>query len=247
VETPTFTPTEAISTPTGTPTGTAAATATATGTPTGTAAATATATHTVVLPTVTATATVSAEISTPTVTRTATSTNTPLPIDATIIVGSATGEPGSTVMVSVSLETTVEVAGTQNDIAFDPRTRVVANEQGNPKCMVNPAIDKGQTSFAFQPVDCTPGTDCTGIRALVLALDNVTPIPDGSVLYTCEVMIANDATGSFPLTCSNPGAGDPDGNRVGADCTNGAITVAVETEATIVIGDAVGAPATSSR
>jgi len=254
IETPTFTPTlpvistptgtptgtaEATATATGTPTGTAAATATATGTPTGTAAATATATNTVGGPT--ATATVQAATSTATVTRTATATNTPLPIDATIIVGSAAGEAGGTAMVEVSLETTVEVAGTQNDIAFDPMARIAADEEGNPKCTVNPAINKPGTTFAFQPVDCTPGTDCTGVRALVLALDNVTPIPSGSVLYTCEIEIAVDATGTFPLTCSSPGAGDPDGNRVGADCTNGTITVAIATDATIVIGDAVGA------
>lgn len=253
VGTPTFTPTEGLSTPTGTPTGTAEATATgtptgtaaatatgtvtATGTPTGTAAATAT--STVAAPTATATAP-SVETSTATATRTATATNTPLPVDATIIVGSATGAPGSTVMFNVSLETSVDVAGTQNDITFDPKARITADDEGNPKCTVNPAIEKPGTTFAFQPVDCTPGTNCTGVRALVLALDNVTPIPDGSVLYTCEVQIAADATDTYALACSSPGAGDPDGNRVGADCTDGTITVA-SGAATIVIGDTVGA------
>jgi hypothetical protein len=58
---------------------------------------------------------------------------------------------------------------------------------------VNDAIEKGGTSFAFQPSGCTAGTDCTGVRALVLALDNVDPIPTGSVLYTCQVAIAGDA------------------------------------------------------
>ena len=224
--------------PTGTATGTAAATATAT--PTGTAAATVTATSTVGAPTPTATATVVSETNTATATGTATPTKTALPIEATIAVGSATGEPGSTVPFDVTLQTTVEVAGTQNDIAFDLDARIAANDEDEPDCTVNPAIMKLGTTFAFQPVDCTPGVDCLSVRAIVLALDNLLPIPSGSVLFTCQVEIASDATGSYPLTCSNSAAGDPDGNPVGAACTNGTITVEVDTDATVIIGDAQG-------
>jgi len=145
------------------------------------------------------------------------------------------------VTIEISLETTVEVAGTQNDISFDPKAPIAANSSNQPDCTANPDIHKNGTSFAFQPAGCTPGTTCTGVRALVLALNNVDPIPSGSVLYTCQVAIAADATGSIPLPCSNAGAGDPDGNPVGTDCNAGTITVAVPAEATIVIGMAVGA------
>ena len=235
---------------TGTPTGTAAATATATasatGTSTGTAAATATATNTVGVATPTATPTIVAETSTATATSTATPTNTSLPIEATIVVGSATGQPGDTVPLEVTLQSAVEVAGTQNDITFDMDAPIAANEEGDPDCTVNPAIMKNGTTFAFQPIDCTPGTDCTGVRAIVLALDNLTPIPSGSVLYTCQVAIADDATGIHPLTCSNASSGDPDGNRVGTVCTNGMITVEEDTDATIIVGDANGAAGTEA-
>lgn len=263
-DTPTATATvDVIDTPTGTPTGTAAATATATatapavdtptGTPTGTVAATATSTATVPVvvntPTVTATvpagatatATQAGETATATASRTATVTNTPLPVDATIIVGSGTGPAGGTTTISVALETDVEVAGTQNDIAFAPQARIAADDDGDPDCAVNGAIDKDGTTFAFQPVGCTPGTDCTSVRALVLALNNVDPIPDGSVLYTCVIEIAADATTSYPLTCSNAGSGGPDGERIGTDCTNGTVTIASAEGATIIVGDAVGA------
>jgi MYXO-CTERM domain-containing protein len=222
-------------TPTGLPTGTATATATATGIPTGTATATATPTT----PTgSTATATATRTPTVPPITSTPTATNTSLPVVASILIGSATGEPGSTVDVDVSLDTNGEaqVAGTQNDITFDSAARIAAKENGKPDCTVNPEIEKGGTSFAFQPSGCTPGEDCNGVRALVLALDNTDPIPDGAVLYTCKIEIASDATGEFPLTCSNPGAGDPDGERLGVDCSDGTITVAVEADATITIG-----------
>jgi MYXO-CTERM domain-containing protein len=252
-ETPTGIPTgtataTATFTPTGIPTGTATATATATGVPTGTATATVTVTPTGV-PTGTATATATitpTRTNTATVvipaTSTATATNTALPVVASIIVGSATGEPGSTVTFDTSLETeAADVAGVQVDIGFDADAPIAATENDRPDCTVNPAIDKGATSFAFQPSECTPGEDCTGIRAIVLSLDNVDPIPDGSVLFTCAVAIADDASGSYALPCSNPGAGDEEGNRLGAECEDGAITVAVETDATIVIGSIVGA------
>jgi len=146
--------------------------------------------------------------------------------DATIIVGSATGDAGTTVSFDVSLETGTDVAGTQNDIAFAAPIQIAAKANGRPDCTVNPDIEKGGTSFAFQPSGCTAGTDCTGIRALVLALDNVDPIPTGSVMYSCNVAIAENAEdGSYPLTCSNPGASDPAGGALLAECTNGAITV----------------------
>ena len=148
------------------------------------------------------------------------------PKPVTIVIGNANANAGDTVNVDVSLTTTVDVAGTQNDIAFAAPLAIAAKANGKPDCVVNEAIDKGGTSFAFQPAGCTAGTDCTGIRALVLALDNVSPIPTGSVLYTCKVPVAADAAdGEYTLTCSNPGASDPDGGALDTDCTDGTVTV----------------------
>lgn len=148
--------------------------------------------------------------------------------DATIILGSASGEAGDTVSFDVTLETGTEVAGTQNDIAFEAPIAIASKTNGRPDCNVNPEIEKGGTSFAFQPAGCTVGETCTGVRALVLALDNVDPIPTGSVLYSCNVNIAEGAEdGTYPLTCSNPGASDPAGGALLAECTNGAIEVGV--------------------
>ena len=143
-----------------------------------------------------------------------------------ITVGNADGIKGGAVAVEVSLTTDASIAGTQNDIAFAAPIAIAAKSNGKPDCAVNEAIDKGGTSFAFQPSGCTAGTDCTGIRSLVLALDNVAPIPSGSVLYTCQVTTAENAEdGNYTLTCSNSGASDPDGNAVPATCTNGTIMV----------------------
>jgi hypothetical protein len=152
-----------------------------------------------------------------------------LPIVATISVGSASGVAGSTTSFQVSLQTTAQVAGTQNDLAFDPKAPIAADSSGNPQCAVNPAIAKGSTSFSFEPQPCTPGTTCTGIRALVFAETNLDPIPTGSVLYTCTVAIAGDASESYPLMCSRARSGDPDANPLGTACTDGSITVVTAT------------------
>jgi len=121
--------------------------------------------------------------------------------------------------------------------------------QSGPACTVDPAIGKGGF-FTLLPhvcsnnatqtcsVDtdctpgtctgaCTPGTNCTGIRAVILAVDNVSAIPDNSTLYSCTVSIASDATvGDYTLTISNESAGDTSQALIsGVTGTNGTIHV----------------------
>ena len=155
---------------------------------------------------------------------------TPPVAPATITIGSGRGEAGTTTSIDIGLSvgTGALVAGTQNDINFPAQVQIAAKANGKPNCTVNPDIDKTGTAFTYLPNGCTPGTDCTGVKALVLALDNVAPIPDGSVLYTCQVAIAADAAdGDYTLSCSNAGASDPDGGALMADCTSGTVSVGV--------------------
>ncbi|GBD26040.1 Anti-sigma-I factor RsgI2 [bacterium HR30] len=102
-----------------------------------------------------------------------------------------------------------EVAGTQNDIVFHPNVRVKAQPNGRPDCTVNPAVNKNSTSFAFQPASCS-GDACTGVRAIVFSADNVDPILDGSVLYTCNVTVG----GSGTLNVANAGGSTPSGQAI---------------------------------
>lgn len=81
-----------------------------------------------------------------------------------------------------------EIAGTQNDLGFDANVFINRRANGRPDCTVNGDIDKSGTSFAFRPPGCAEG-ECTGIRGLVLSTENTDPIPDGSVLYTCNVTV----------------------------------------------------------
>ncbi len=127
-------------------------------------------------------------------------------------VGSATGDPGQQVTFAVTLSTAgASVAAVGADIAFDSiNTPVAATGTGEPDCMVNAGIDKEATAFFFQPPGCA-GSACTAVRAIVISFTNLAEIPDGSVLYTCNVDISpGAAAGSYPLTISNVQMVTPD-------------------------------------
>jgi hypothetical protein len=79
------------------------------------------------------------------------------------------------------------VVAVQNDIDFGKAVPIAATDTGTPACRVNAKINKPDSTFAFRPGGCTPGVDCTGIRAVVFAAGNADPIADGSELYACVV------------------------------------------------------------
>jgi hypothetical protein len=202
-------------------------------------------------------------------------------------VGSVSGAAGSKVSVPVTLALNAsgaQVAGTQNNIAFDASTPIgvrsgsycaltpattcttsadcpvypspfdheacvsgkcsvttaqsctlaadcplqheacVPSPTGAPDCAVNPALAK-DGFFAFTPNGCS-GATCTGISAIIVAVNNLAAIPDNSQLYSCNVNIAQGATGTLPLTTSGVVLGDTSGQQiVGATGSNGTITV----------------------
>jgi YVTN family beta-propeller protein len=172
---------------------------------------------------------------TPTATRRPTSTQTPTPVPIRVEIGTVNGLPGQPATFSASLHAAGhEVAAAQNDVAFDPSTPIAALPNGKPACSVNPSINKGATSFVFEPVGCTPGAgDCSAVRALVVALDNVDPIADGAVLYTCTLSVAADTPpGSYALAVSAASGSDPVGNALSAVAINGTVIVGTPPGAT---------------
>lgn len=149
---------------------------------------------------------------------------------AGVEVVSRTGAAGSTVAVRVKLvgEVSDLVAGTQNDIAYNPAqvSVPVAGGTGKPSCRVNPDINKkidGSETFGFGflkgTAACNPTSEtCDGLRAIVLSTDNVDAIAPGADLFTCDFAIAaglaNDT--QIPLSVSNPIGSDPSGQRLAA-------------------------------
>lgn len=160
---------------------------------------------------------------------------------ASISIGTVSGAPGDDVTVEVSLRTMgAAVLGTQNRIEFDRDTPVAALSDGSPDCAVNPAIHKNATGFRFHPLGCDPALDCQAVRVFVIALDNLTLIPDESVLYSCHIAITTAAAlGSHVLRNGETSASAPGGILVVTTAIDGAVEVA-EPTVEIHIGTASG-------
>lgn len=150
-------------------------------------------------------------------------TPTPTPSLSNLEIGSAAGAAGSHVSIAVTLHTSQVIAGTQNDVGFVPAFAIAVRSDGRPACTIAPPL-AALSQIGFQPQPCEPGVDCTGVRAIIVSAD-LTPIADGTMLYSCDVAIAPDATGSAAMLCSNQGAADPSGNPVSIDCDDGAVSV----------------------
>ncbi|MFI5367189.1 MAG: hypothetical protein ACHQ4J_16385 [Candidatus Binatia bacterium] len=140
----------------------------------------------------------------------------------TINIGSATGAPGSTIMIQATLSTMgVQVGGVSNNIVFDPATPIV-------DCQLNPALNL--SAWELQPQGCTAGVDCQQARFLNLRFSSQS-IPDGTVLYTCTIHIAANAPAqAFPLVCSSPSGStlDPP-SPLTVDCPNAQVEVVLPT------------------
>ncbi len=144
-----------------------------------------------------------------------------------VAVDAAPAHPGETTVITATLYVDDgPIVGIQNDLAFPPGMIVPPAADGRPDCRVEPDIDKHETAFAYAPGGCTPGEDCTGLRAFVLSFTNLDPIPDGAVLYTCTLAIAADAAaGVYPLMLSELAAADDQGNEVPLAGIHGEIEV----------------------
>lgn len=139
----------------------------------------------------------------------------------------ATARPGDAVVVAATLRASDgPIAGVQNDLTFPDGMVVPARADGRPDCQVEPGIGKDETGFTYQPPGCTPGEDCTGLRAIVISFTNVDPIADASLLYTCTLVVGPDVpAGEYPLHLSELFASDPEGTEVALDGIDGLVVV----------------------
>lgn len=158
----------------------------------------------------------------------------------TVQVATVNGAPGSSVQLQVTLQKGESeiIAGTQNDFSYDPAVlSVPKTAEGKPQCTVNPDLNKkidGMLDFGFGFLKdgqaCNPDTDtCNGVRAIVLASDNVDPITL-PLLYSCTVNIAAGAPlGDQTITnqSSSVFLSTPEGTRLAEQVgANGIVRIA---------------------
>ena len=146
-----------------------------------------------------------------------------------VVLNTVPGRPGDVVTVTATLNSGgATVAGTQNDIGFDPKQiAIAATPDGRPDCAANAQLGKEGTAFSFLPQGCNAaGGQCTSARVLVLSLSNVKPIANGSTLYTCKVRVASQASpGAHTLSLSRVGFSNPTGQAIDGGGIDGAVTV----------------------
>jgi CSLREA domain-containing protein len=175
-------------------------------------------------PTVTPTPTGSQPPSTATPTPTV---PTPTPVGPSLVGSSVVGVPGQQVSFSVTLSAQGALAvSAMAKATFDGiNIPVVALEDGSPDCTVNPDIRKSFI-FNFEPLDCV-GAACTGVSAFIFPTSQRVPIPDGSTVYTCRVMIAATApVGEYPILLSDVVLGNAEGDSLpNVSSMNGKIIV----------------------
>jgi YVTN family beta-propeller protein len=167
---------------------------------------------------------------TPTPTSTDTPTATATPSQVVIRLGSAAGIPGQVVSLSVTLGAAgMAVFGTVNQIVFDPSTPII-DVSGTPDCMVDPSLGSNVVGvFSFLPSGCTATGTCSAVQAEVNGPNFSFALPDGAVLYSCQLHI-NATTGTTvqlacPLISSQYTMTVAQPPTLPADCTNGSITV----------------------
>ena len=118
-----------------------------------------------------------------------------------VSVSSVAAPPGTDTNVAVTLSHAgTTVVAFQSDLWFDRwNASVPPTSMGKPTCTVSTAIAKYDTQFAFRPPGCS-GSTCAGVRALVLSMSDLDPLPNAAVLYTCTIHIPSSATpATYPL------------------------------------------------
>jgi MYXO-CTERM domain-containing protein len=120
-------------------------------------------------------------------------------------------QPGERVTVCVTLDAAGQsIAGTQNDLVWDGECATLTKGS----CQV--AAPRKQLNDAF------PAGSSFTMRAFVLALDNLEPIPSGN-LYCCNFISELSSSGSCPIRITNALAADPSGKAVQVTAQGGSI------------------------
>jgi hypothetical protein len=146
--------------------------------------------------------------------------------ETTVEVGSAIGSPGGVVEIEVALDTDVDITDVTLLLDYDAPIGVQANDSGSPDCTVNPEINKPNSVFTFMPIGCASRGDCTSVDAGITSFTLSDPIPDGSVMFTCQFTIAaNAAPRTYEIRCGEATAREPEGPYEPVNCEDGFITV----------------------
>ncbi len=126
------------------------------------------------------------------------------PIGPAIIdIGTAVGTAGQVARFDVFLrQNGQEVVATENEIDSDPAGPLCFQN-----CQVNPDINRTASAYRID--------SCNNLKMLILSFTDLSALPDGVRLYSCDVFVApGTPPGFYPLTVSEPGASNSVGDSI---------------------------------
>ncbi len=141
---------------------------------------------------------------------------------------SVVGAPGDEILIDFVLDTDgEEIAALENSIELAEGLEFAAASDARPTCFRNRELEREATSFAF-PQEHPRRRSA---KAIVFSFRNLSPIPDGSVLYSCRVSIYGGAPGGdLRVIVYGAGASDAAGDTVPIDAISGTVTVATRSD-----------------
>jgi hypothetical protein len=145
-----------------------------------------------------------------------------------IAVGTAVGRPGATVGFSTTFVFTgpFQIVSIRQCIDTNPDVPF-ARLGDDPDCNVNPALQKPNSTFTFEPDGCDPEVDCAFMCADIQGPAGSPVIPLGAALFSCRIAIPSDTpTGEYALACQEPGSATTfQGGTTQVDCEPGSVIV----------------------
>jgi len=151
-------------------------------------------------------------------------------------INSPVAEPGESFALEAVFEGEggPEVAGVQVDLTLPAGVRI-ESFGGKPDCTADPAAGKEDTGFALRPADCQ-GIACTGVRALVLSLTSVDPIPPGTRMFACRGTVSQSASPSSQAIGCESLMSSPQGEELPSTCLAAQLTIASPAQPRLAIG-----------
>jgi hypothetical protein len=142
-------------------------------------------------------------------------------------VGSATLPTGGEGSVDLTLgamgQPIIELV---SELAFGRYVAIAQQGEALPDCRPSEALlQAGKTAqFSFLPQGCSPGVDCSTVRAAVVSSDDFRSIPAGESLYSCRVR-AGDEEGAFAVACPHNEAVSAGFSDAPVACEDGTVVV----------------------
>jgi hypothetical protein len=145
-------------------------------------------------------------------------------------IGSASGAPGSTVEIAVTLHTSEPIFGLQSDVEFDARAAIAARPAGRPACPIPAWLAPHRPSPSARP----RARGASTAPASVPSCSAIRPHRSPTVRCCTRARWRSPRTrgGALPLACGLHVGSDAAGHPIAVQCSDGRVDVVSPPEPT---------------